>query len=125
MNQKIVLIRQIIVAVILIFSAAVFVSCEKNVFDPVKIDLTVPVSFQTEILPIFSKCTGCHNGNKKFDARVDMAYKSIIDWNLVNTDAPESSKFITTVSSTDHPQLLTDVEKQKILAWISQGAKEN
>jgi len=125
MSQKINLTKHIIAAGLLLFSAAAFVSCEKYVYEKPKIDLTIPVSFQDEILPLFSQCTGCHSGSRDFDARIEKAYTSIIEKNLVNTSAPESSKFITTINSTGHPQLLSDTEKQKILAWISQGALNN
>lgn len=126
MNQKIVKTRQILVAVSLIFSAAFFVSCEKNVYDPPKLDTTVPVSFKDEIQPIFtSNCTTCHKGSFSPDLTSGKAYESLTKGGYVNTANPESSKIYVKITSSSHTARTSDLQKQKILAWITQGALNN
>jgi len=126
MNQKIVLTRRSLIAVILIFSASCFVSCEKYVYDPPKIDTTIPVLFQTEIVPIFSSnCISCHKGTQDPDLRSDNAYDALKDGGYLNTENPESSSLYSKIVSAGHAARTSDIEKQKILAWITQGALNN
>ncbi len=124
MNQKIVITRQILVAVILMFSAAAFVSCDKYVWDPPKIDDTIPVSFQNEILPIFTgnNCVGCHGGSLDPDLRPANAYDALINGGYVIPNHPETSDLYNHLLTSPHNTRCTDVERQKISAWIKQGA---
>lgn len=123
MNQKIVQIRQILVAAILMFSATVFVSCEKYSWDPPKIDDTIPVSFQNEIAPIFSSnCISCHSGALNPDLRPANAYDALTNGGYINVANPESSKIYSHLLTSPHNTRCSDLEKQKILAWIKQGA---
>ncbi len=124
MNQKIVPIRQILVAVILVFSVTVFVSCEKYAWEPIKIDDTIPVSFQNEIIPIFTSnnCVSCHGGGISPDLRPANAFDALTDGGYINVTDPESSIFYSILLTSPHNTRCSDLERQKILAWIKQGA---
>jgi len=124
MNQKIVITRQILVAVILMFSAAAFVSCEKYAWDPPKIDDTIPVSFQNEIITIFTSnnCIGCHGGGLSPDLRPANAYDALTNGGFINVASPESSLLYSHLLTSPHNTRCSDLERQKILAWIKQGA---
>jgi len=125
MNQKIVLTKQALVAVFLLFSATCFVSCEGYVWDPPKIDTSIPVLFQTEILPIFSNCTSCHGGGIDPDLRSANAYNSLSNGGYINVASPESSKIYAHLLTSPHNTRCSDLDRQKILAWIKQGALDN
>jgi len=125
MNQKIVFTKQTLIAVLLL-SAACLVSCEKNVWDPVVIDNTIPVSFQTEIVPIFtSNCIGCHGGPINPDLRAINAWESLTVGGYVNTDLPESSIVYTQIMEGHNSAGVTAEQKQQLLIWITQGALNN
>lgn len=127
MNPKILITKQIMVAVILLFSAAAFVSCEKYSYDPPKADLTTPVSFQTDIIPIFTgnNCTSCHSGGLPLDLRPANAFESLTSRGDINVGSPESSKIYTELNSSPHNTRCSVDDRNKILAWITQGALNN
>lgn len=125
MNQKIVFTKHTLYAVLLL-SAACFVACEKNVIDPVKIDTTVPVSFQTEVLPIFtSNCITCHGGARNPNLTAANAWTSLTTGGYVNTTTPESSVIYVKIASGHNSSGVSETQKQKLLAWITQGALNN
>jgi len=127
MNQKIVLKKRVFAYIILFFAATAFVSCEKYTWTPTKIDDTIPVSFQNEIIPIFTgnNCTDCHPSLRQPDLRSANAYESLINGGYINTDDPQLSKLYTKLYKASHTSKCSDVDKQKILAWIKQGAQNN
>ena len=95
------------------------------------IDTTVPVSFSTQIVPIFANsCVACHKtGGQAPDLTAANAYKSIQTMNLVNTATPESSIIYTEpnpANASVHAwKKYTAAEAQLVLTWIQQGAKNN
>ena len=95
------------------------------------VDTTVPVSFSTQIVPIFTNsCVSCHKtGGQAPDLTAANAYNSIQSMKLVNTAAPVTSKIYTEplkANATVHSwKKYTDAEAQLVLTWIQQGAKNN
>jgi hypothetical protein len=92
------------------------------------IDTTVPVSFATQIVPIFTNsCVSCHKtGGQAPDLSAANAYNSIKTMNLVNTTTPESSIIYAFPGSASHSwKGYTASESQLVLTWIQQGAKNN
>lgn len=90
-----------------------------------------PISFATQIAPIFSasnKCTSCHQTGGL--ASPDLLTASSVYSNIVpayvNTGAPETSKIYINASSGDHNNTkVTALQAQLILTWITEGAQNN
>ena len=106
---------------------------DKTVLFDTTEDITRPVSFATDIIPIFNKScnlSGCHSSGGKAPNLTDAnAYNSLITGNYVNTGDPKSSTvylWITGKKSTPMP--VGGINKDYnalILAWIKQGAQNN
>lgn len=116
-------------------SSLLLVSCYKDktvVFDT-GAEITRPVSFATDILPIFNtscSISGCHvSGAKTPELSATNAYTSLTVGNYFNTTTPESSiiyQWMTGKKSTPMP--VGGINKNYnalVLAWIKQGAKNN
>ena len=91
----------------------------------------VPVSFSTQIAPIFStgtKCTACHlTGGQAPDLTAANAFARIVP-GLINSASPESSliySFPLSTTSTHSWKKYTAGEAALILTWIKEGAKNN
>ena len=92
------------------------------------IDVTVPISFSTQIVPIFANsCVSCHKtGGQSPDLSAANAYSSIKTMNLVNATTPESSIIYAFPGSSSHSwKGYAASEAQLVLTWIQQGAKNN
>jgi hypothetical protein len=113
------------------FAAIVFSSCQ---YETIEIDLpdpTEPVSFLSDIIPIFTNnnnCTACHGaGATAPDLTASNAYNSIVPA-LINTDDPQNSRiyqFPHPSSATHGFKKYTHVQAALVLAWIEQGAENN
>lgn len=101
-------------------------SCEKETIIPIKVET---VSFKNDIMPIFTnKCVGCHEGSRNPDLRAANAYTSLKKGNYYDTIAPTQSilyKQVTTNTSHAQTSKISDLEVQKILLWITKGAKND
>ncbi|MBK9570576.1 MAG: hypothetical protein IPO53_12145 [Chitinophagaceae bacterium] len=96
-------------------------------------EITRPVSFTSDIIPIFDKScniSGCHAaGGIKPDLSATTAHASLTVGNYFNTTTPESStiyQWMTGKKGTPMPT--TGVNKDYnalVLAWIKQGAENN
>lgn len=112
-------------------------ACTKNitVYQDNSAEVTSPVSFSKDIIPIFSsKCSisGCHNSSGHVpDLTETKAFNSLINGNYVNTATPEQSEvylWLTGKKNTampvggpNNPSNINNL----VLAWIKQGAKNN
>lgn len=88
-----------------------------------------PISFATQIAPIFStgnKCTECHKpGDEAPDLTTANAYTQIMT-KYVNISSPSDSKIYAAPGSNSHSwKKYTAPEAAIILAWIKEGAKNN
>ena len=126
MKQKIGKLRLNLAVMLLLIAVAGFTSCEKYTFNPVPpLEPDVDILFQTEIQPIFnSNCVGCHGGLFDPDLRDGEAYESLTTGGYVDLPA-EDSKLYKKITSSSHLAKTNELQKQKILVWISQGAKNN
>ena len=126
MENKVVKQRLNLAVLLLLLAGAGFTSCEKYTYNPVPpLEPDVDVLFQTEIQPIFSaNCVSCHGGLFDPDLRDGKAYESLTTGAYVNLPA-EDSKLYKKITSSSHLAKTNDLQKQKILVWISQGAKNN
>lgn len=99
---------------------------DKNVKPP---NPNEPVSFATQILPIFSAdgCTGCHKSGGQTPDLTANVYSNIMS-SVVNTTSPESSLLYTVPdpSTSGHTwDKYTSTQVQLVLLWIQQGAENN
>jgi hypothetical protein len=125
MNHKVNKISQILGAVVLIAGIFGISSCEKYTFIPPKISTTDTVHFSAEIQPIFNaNCISCHGATKAPDLREGKSYAALTKGGYV-TPPGETSKLYTKMIGADHSPRSTDTDKQKVLIWINQGAKNN
>jgi hypothetical protein len=110
-----------------IFSGGIifFASCEKYIYQVEIVNPVDTVHFQAQIQPLFtSNCVGCHGGTRNPDLRAGNSYEALTVGGYVNPPA-ETSVIIQQLSSGSHSSYLIDAEKQLILIWIQQGAKNN
>jgi len=125
MNQKMKRSRQILVALVLTAAVIGISSCEKYTWTPEVINPIDTVYFQTEIQPIFTaKCATCHGAIRDPDLRDGESYTSLTDGNFVDLPA-ESSTLYSVMIGSSHASKSSDLDKQKVLQWINQGALNN
>lgn len=89
-----------------------------------------PISFASEIVPIFtSRCLDCHDtGGTAPDLSAANAYNSIASMNLVDTDNPSESKiyeYILQSTSSHDWRFYSASQANKVLLWIQEGALNN
>jgi len=109
--------------------------CYKNrtVFFDTGEEITRPVSFAADIIPIFNaSCnnSGCHSrGGKAPDLSASNAYNSLAVGNYVNTNVPEISElYLWMTGQRSTPMPPNGINKDNnalVLAWIRQGALNN
>ena len=100
-----------------------FGSCEKVVY-PVP-ELPDTVSYSLDIQPIWdNKCVDCHNGSRDPDLRPENSYVSLTEGDFIDTNNAAESELMKKLYGT-HDARATETEKQLILLWIKEGAKDN
>jgi mono/diheme cytochrome c family protein len=125
MNHKFNKIRQILVAFVLLAAVTGISSCEKYSYSQPAVDPNTTLLFQTDIQPIFSSnCVTCHGGAIAPDLRDGKSYMALTRGGFVTVPA-ETSKLYSRMSATDHSARSTQVDKLKVLYWITQGALNN
>ena len=83
-----------------------------------------PISFSSDVVPLFSKCTGCHGNAGGLDLKND-PYTHIMD-GRVDMDNPENSLIYTKPHPDgSHSAKYTDYDAQVVLLWIQEGAENN
>ena len=101
-----------------------FGSCEQVVY-PIP-ELPDTVSYSLDIQPIWdNKCVSCHDGGPDPDLRPDTSYNTLMTGGYVNVDEPAESELMKKLSKPPHDGRATEMEKQLILQWIEEGAKDN
>jgi hypothetical protein len=103
------------------------VACEKVVFEPIVIP-NDDLSFAVDIQPIFNaNCKSCHPPTKGLDLTGPNAYDALVPVYVAASDStnPEGSRLYRKLVGSSHMLRTSDVEKQKIIKWISQGVPNN
>ena len=117
--------RQLLGAIIVIAAIVGLSSCEKYTYMPEVINPVDSVYFQADIQPIFTaNCISCHGAIKAPDLRDGHAYEALTKGSYVNLPG-ETSKLYLKMTGSDHTPRSSDVDKQKVLIWINQGAHNN
>jgi hypothetical protein len=119
----------------LFFGAILMAGCEYAFvqhaeIDPITPDPDNPISFATQIVPIFtSRCLDCHDtGATAPDLSVANAFSSITSMSLVNISDPTTSKlydYIQPSTSTHSWRKYTATQAGLVLLWIQEGALDN
>lgn len=120
---------------ILIFFTVVLSSCKYDFILPVEEPEVNPggdpVSFSSQVAPIFSngnKCTECHKaGGQSPDLTAANAYSQIVPA-LINATTPNQSDIYAfpAPSTSKHDwRKYTATEAATVLKWIEEGAKNN
>jgi len=118
------------IRILILFITLLLLSgCEYDTIDPDFLPPLPPdeeISFSQDIQPIFtSNCLQCHDGGLDPDLRSGNAYQSLQDDNYINLPNPSDSKIYTILNKSSHQSRTNAKEKQMILQWITQGAKDN
>jgi len=106
---------------------------DKTVVFDTGTEITRPVSFAADIIPIFnSSCnpSGCHSaGAKSPDLSASNAFNSLSGGNYLNTSVPVSSElYLWMTGKKGVPMPISGINKDfnaLVLAWIKQGAQNN
>lgn len=115
----------VLLAFILLGGGFFLASCEKYAYQLEPINPEEPVSFATQIQPIFTNnCILCHKGSRNPDLREGNSYDALTTGGYVTLPA-EDSRLYKQITSGSHNSFTLDSEKQLILIWIQQGALNN
>lgn len=126
MNYKLRMIRQILIALVLIAAVQGFSSCEKYSYTERPVDPNTTWHFQTDIQPIFnSNCITCHGGTQSPDLRSGKSYLTLTKGGFVKSPGINSRLYVQITTNAEHLPRTTSAEKLKILYWINQGALDN
>jgi hypothetical protein len=125
MNQKFKRGIQILVALVLTAAFIGISSCEKYAIIPPVINPVDSIHFQTDIQPIFNaNCLTCHGAIRAPDLRDGASYTALTTGHYVDPPG-ETSRLYTKMTGADHAPKSSDLDKQKVLIWINQGALDN
>ena len=125
MNQKVNKPSMILGAVVLATFIAALSSCEKNYYTPPTVNPVDTVHFSADIQPIFTaNCASCHGATRPPDLREGKSYAALTKGGYI-TPPGETSKLYVKMTGSDHAARSTDADKQKVLIWINQGARNN
>lgn len=129
--------KSIFYIIVLFFGVLFMTACEYDFVEREQIEVpdsdpNNPISFATEIAPIFTNgnyCTACHNsGGQAPNLETASSYSGLIDGGYVNTTTPAESTLITLISpgSSGHAwKKFTASQEAKVLLWITEGALNN
>ena len=119
------MIKLILAVLIVIAAIGGFSSCEKYSFIVPKVNPADTVYFQSEVQPIFNaKCISCHGAIKAPDLRDGKSYEALTEGGYVDQPGNTSELYLKMTGS-DHAPKSSDIDKQTVLIWINQGARDN
>src|ERR1017187_3394043 len=128
--------KKIMLATIVLASIVVFIGCQKDdtlTIKPTAKKITYIVSFSKKLVPLFTEncaITGCHtSGGQSPDLTASKDLGSVTG--LISTSDPQSSKIYEYMTGKLTPAMplgkasnSSDIN-DLLLAWITQGAKNN
>lgn len=84
------------------------------------------VSFATDVVPVLTLCNNCHTHPWTPSSNASTFYTNLVNQGFVNTASPTSSTMYTKLSG-GHPggTSISTTDKNKILNWFTEGAKNN
>ena len=119
-----------IIYIVIFGSLTLFFSCESEQLPVPDNTLPTNVSFTSQVIPIFNKScnnSGCHNsGGIPPDLSAGNAYNSMIFGGQINLSNPDQSLIYKRMIKDMPPGgLVPQEEKNIVLGWITEGAKNN
>ncbi len=120
--------RKFLNMIILIVGMIVLFSCEYEKITYDVPDPTIPVSYATDIQPIWAKgCVGCHPvGGPPPALTPDDSYNALITGGFINDLVPDQSIIYTSMTTGGSMAAYSNAQDAgKVLVWIQQGAKNN
>ena len=111
-------------------------ACEKDYLTPKQVDVTVPVSFATDIIPILAaRCAtqNCHDAGPQSSSPSLLAADAFTGLEqYIDRDNPADSRVYKMIIGTSTPVMplepnprLTPEQIGYIFAWIEQGGQNN
>jgi len=88
------------------------------------------VSYQNDIIPLWSQCIGCHSGNEPPDMQNNVSYDNLLNGYVVPGNA-DSSNLYKSLLNLDGVPLMPpggqwpDSKINLVKDWINQGALDN
>lgn len=122
--------KKTIVLIFTMISLASMQSCQYEWLDPIDPDLPDIVSYSANIQPIWDRScnnAACHaKGGFSPDLTAADSYNALFADNLINIDAPASSRLYTKCAPGGSMyKYCMPGDPEMILLWISQGALNN
>jgi len=129
--------KSIFYIVVLFFGVLFMTACEYDFVERNQIvvpepDPNNPVSFATQIAPMFTNgnyCTACHDtGGQSPNLETASSYNSLSNGGYINTATPAESTLITLISpnTSGHAwKKFTSSQSALVLLWITEGALNN
>ncbi len=125
--------KKIILLSTVLYMMVILVACERDYLTPKKVEITTPVSFSNDIIPIMTRdCSipTCHDdGGAPPNLTASKAYDELLGLGYVDTTNAEQSQLYVRVVANTNPMppsgKLSAEETGYILAWIKQGAQNN
>ena len=121
--------------IIMIIMGLVINSCYYDAFPDEEIidDPRTPnedVSYQSDIIPLWAQCVGCHNGNEPPDLRDNVSYNDLLNGFVVPGDADASVLYKSLLGIDGVPLMppgsqWPDTKINLVKDWINQGALDN
>jgi mono/diheme cytochrome c family protein len=131
MKQKVNMIRQSLVAVLIVAAVAGFAgitSCEKVRTPPAPFDSLAVMSLKTDIQPIFnSNCAtaSCHGSAKSPNLSDGKSFNALLTGGYIKAPLKESRLYLQ--MNRPHPTsgFSATNDRKKIQSWVTQGALNN
>ena len=121
--------KKLLMAIILFTGLFLMFSCEYEYIQPDIPLIPDEVSFSEDIVPIFTKsCNAavCHDvGGAPPDLTPQNAYLSLTNGGYLNLETPNQSSLYVSLKTGSMKGYAQPGDAEFILAWITQGAKNN
>ena len=82
------------------------------------------MSFANDVIPVLGLCNNCHKHGWTTSTSASTYYTNLVNGGYVNPTTPTSSLMYIQLSG-NHASSISSAEKNKILTWFTEGAKNN
>jgi hypothetical protein len=82
-------------------------------------------SFSADVVPILTLCNTCHTHGWTVSSNASTFYNNLVSGGYIKPTAPTTSKIYTKLSGGHPSSTITTAQKNTVLTWITEGAKNN